>query len=263
MKKSLLSAIVIALAGCGGANFGFTPFHGFGNAGAPFSGRFMLQTPLATTPDFNPVLARDRESQKDRRLLGIMIRPGDQYKWSDARITREEQTHIPLYEQHEAGVAVLQVSPGSVAGDAGIRAKDIIVSWNDVKIRSSRDLINRLVSTTINEEVRISVYRRDENGRGSYKDISLALPAWDLNTHFGIFPFVPLLFEYYYNYFYWKSSAILWFMHFEGTRNYQYYRIVPFMFGKTVIKTPKGEMTKYDFIWPGVLEFGPREAFWL
>ncbi len=66
-------------------------------------------------------------------------------------------------QNHEdTGVEIVQVSPGSLAQAAGLRAGDIIISYDQVDINSVSELQSHLAGQEWNEQVQIS-YLRDGN----------------------------------------------------------------------------------------------------
>ena len=59
----------------------------------------------------------------------------------------------------EQGAVVNQVEPGSAAENAGIRAGDVITALNDVPVRGSADLRNKVALTPVGQRVEITLLR--------------------------------------------------------------------------------------------------------
>jgi S1-C subfamily serine protease len=74
----------------------------------------------------------------------------------NARLAEEEGLLV------EEGAWVAEVTPGTEAEKAGVRAGDVIVALDDTRIRSMDDLILTVRRQTVGDEVMLTVWRGDE-----------------------------------------------------------------------------------------------------
>jgi S1-C subfamily serine protease len=79
------------------------------------------------------------------------------------------------YQPHAVsdGVLVMRVFPGSAAGEAGLRERDVIVAVDDEPTRSGQELTIRIAARAVGDFVMLRV-RRD----GRYLDIGATLHAF-------------------------------------------------------------------------------------
>lgn len=63
----------------------------------------------------------------------------------------------------DAGSAVLGILPESPAQQAGLQPKDVIVSFNGVKIHSSTQLINLVLATRVGNSVKLGIWRKGQS----------------------------------------------------------------------------------------------------
>ncbi len=63
----------------------------------------------------------------------------------------------------EHGSAVLGVSPGSPAQEAGLQPRDIVVSFNNEKIRSASQLFELVQNTRVGDTVKLGVWRAGQS----------------------------------------------------------------------------------------------------
>ncbi|MFC2012688.1 S1C family serine protease [Chloroflexota bacterium] len=60
------------------------------------------------------------------------------------------------------GVFLTQVAPGSPADVAGLKAQDVIVTWNDTAISNARELMKAIHESQIGEEITVTFWRGKE-----------------------------------------------------------------------------------------------------
>jgi serine protease Do len=114
-----------------------------GNVGIGFS----IPSALA-----EPVLNQLREHGKTQRgWLGVKIQ----------HVTEELADSLGLKKPH--GALVLEVTEGSPAADAGIKAGDIILSFDGKDVKEMRDLPRMVAETTIGKRVDVEVWRDEDD----------------------------------------------------------------------------------------------------
>ena len=82
-------------------------------------------------------------------------------------------------EEH-SGALVADVTPDSPAAKAGIERGDIIINFDDHKIKDSRDLPAKVAATPVGEEVELTVLR---DGRKKQLKVSVGELAADGSFH--------------------------------------------------------------------------------
>ena len=89
---------------------------------------------------------------------GYVVRP-----WLGVVVGTVNEWLVARYELAVAqGVFVTQVAPSSPADEAGIKAGDIIVGWNETEIASADDLIEAIHESQIGQTVDITFWRGNE-----------------------------------------------------------------------------------------------------
>lgn len=75
------------------------------------------------------------------------------------------------FKKAQTGVIVVNVMPGSIAANAGIKTEDFITEWNGEKIEN-KTLFKQLIERTAGKEVKLSLLRA-----GEIKMIPLSVPV--------------------------------------------------------------------------------------
>ncbi len=85
-------------------------------------------------------------------------------------LTQENREWFGLKKLHK-GVLVVNVMPGSIAANAGIRVEDLITEWNGEKIEN-KNLFKQMIEKTAGKETKLCLLRDKE-----IKIITLSVPA--------------------------------------------------------------------------------------
>ena len=81
---------------------------------------------------------------------------------------------------NEKGALILDVTPGTPAEKAGVRKNDIIVTFNNKKIKNYRDLLYAVASTPVQQTVAMHIFR---NGKKISLDIKVIERQENLQVH--------------------------------------------------------------------------------
>lgn len=85
-------------------------------------------------------------------------------------LTQENREWFGFKKSHN-GVLVVNVTPGSIAANAGIRVEDLITEWNGEKIEN-RNLLKQMMDKTAGKEIKLGLLRAKE-----IKVITLSVPT--------------------------------------------------------------------------------------